>query len=162
MERNTALPSSYLCPHVSPLKQFRWSNTSCTGKYNAKAAFKRDFWWPCHTSIPKARWPLSLCSDTGMTGASTLYQGLLCDREAEWISRREHILHIAIYCGHKAHHNLHTINHRVSEAEKEWETVSTQQHQDSTGSGQLSIPEIQQFPSQALGESPWAGKVITK
>lgn len=119
MECKTAFLSSYLCPHVSPLKQFQWSNTSCTGKHNAKATFKREFWWSCHTSIPKARQPLSLHSDTWMIGAGRLYQGLLCDREAERISCRKHILHSAIYCGHKAHHNLHTINHRVSEAERE-------------------------------------------
>lgn len=111
---------------------------------------------------PKPDDSLSLCSDTWMIGAGRLYHGLLCDREAERISCREHILHIVIYRSHKAHHNLHTINHRVSKAEREWETLSSQQHQDSTGSGQLSIPEIRQFPSQALGESPWADKVITK
>ena len=149
-------------PPCATPKRFQGSNTSCTGKCRAKAAFKRDFWWPCHTSIPNARWPLSPRSDTWMIGAGRLYRGLLRDREAERIGCREHILHTAIYCSHKAHRNLHAINHRISEAERERETVSTLPRQGSTGWGQLSTPEIQQLPSPALGESPQAGKVITK
>lgn len=123
-------------------------------KAQSMAAFKRDFWWPCHTSSPKARRPLSLHFDTWMIGASTLYQGLLCDREAEWTSCREHILHIAIYCSHKAHQNLHTINHRVSKAEGERETVAAQQRQDSRVQGS--------FPSQRSSISimgSWRGSL---
>lgn len=160
MEHKTALPSSHPCAPVSPLKQSWRRSTSRTGKHNAKAAFKRGFWWPCHTSVPKARWPLSLRSDTWMTGAGRLYQGLLGDREAERISCREHILHSAIYCGHTAHHNLHTINHGVSEAEREWETLSTQQHQDSVGWGQFPSQRCSRFHCRLLESHPEPAKSL--
>lgn len=58
----------------------------------------------------------------------------MCNRKAERINCNEHILHVAIYCNRKAHSTLYAINQRVSEAEKEWEIMSTQLPPDSTGS----------------------------